>query len=120
MADKKTRSTLETIFASGNIPTEDNFADLFASGFNQLDDGVQKAADIPLKILAPPASDNKKDLILFYEDFQQNAVANIRLDGGKLALGRAGQSDLLIDQQGVAICLDQRTGGSIQCTFKDL
>jgi hypothetical protein len=101
MADKKTRTNLENHFASGKIPTESNFAELIASGINQIDDGLQKAAETPLSIRTRAPSDVPRDMILLFEDFQQPIpLWRIRLRSGSLELSGGGNADFLIDKNG--------------------
>lgn len=101
MADKKTRTTLENQFASGKIPTESNFAELIASGINQIDDGLQKAADTPLSIRTTAAADAPKDMVLLFGDFQQpDPLWRIRMRSGSLEISRGANADFLIDNNG--------------------
>lgn len=105
MADKKTRADLEIVFSSGKIPTQSNFADFIATGINQKDDGLQKAGDTPLKIQAPITveTDAKtpKDLILFYEKFEDDAAKwKMSSRSGGLEIGRGAQPDFIIDANG--------------------
>ena len=43
MAEKRTRLELRHLFAAGNIPSAEDFADIFASSLNQVDDGVNSS-----------------------------------------------------------------------------
>ena len=105
MADKKARLDLETLFSSGKIPTQSDFADLIASGVNQKDDGLQKARDTPLKIQAPVTAETDaktpKELILFYEKIEDAAAKwKMSIRSGGLEISRGTQSDFLIDANG--------------------
>lgn len=101
MADKRTRLTLQRLFAAGRIPLEEDFADLFASSLNQLDDGIRKEADQALK-LKIPATVGPKEILLLYEDFDTNPLwkMQIRNTGLEISRGSATQPDLFIDSNG--------------------
>ncbi len=101
MADKRTRLTLQRLFAAGRIPLEEDFADLFASSLNQLDDGIRKEADQALK-LKIPANAGPKEILLLYEDFNTDPLwkMQIRNTGLEISRGSATQPDLFIGSNG--------------------
>ena len=80
-ASKKTpRKTLESFFKAGEIPLEENFADLIASGLNQVDDGIEKSISDPLKIQS--GQDDPQEVLRFYTDLKGDSKWTISLKNG--------------------------------------
>lgn len=104
MADKKTRAELSKRFATYKIPTEDDFQDLFASAFNQLDDGIRKHADEPLEIKLPATGGPgaPKEVLRLYEDFDADPLWKMQVRNGKLEISRGSLTspDLFIEYNG--------------------
>lgn len=102
MANKTTRENLEAKFAAGQIPTFADFADIFASSLNQLDDEIRKEADQPLKLKIPATAD-PKEVLLLYEDLETGAPLwkmQVKDEGLEISRGSSSGTDLIIDTEG--------------------
>lgn len=64
------RNNLESFFKAGEIPREENFADLIASGINQKDDGLSKSLIDPLMLQAGQGGANsaQEEVLRLYSD----------------------------------------------------
>jgi len=107
MSTIRTRQELQQRFTTGSTPTQTDFEDLFATCFNQSDDGVKKGIDTGLQVQAAVngSQPDLKDLLLFYEDFgiaDPDWSLRLRSEGTNwgIELGRVGNSDFLISNGG--------------------
>lgn len=104
MSNKITRSDLQAKFAAGSIPTFEDFADIFASSLNQLDDEIRKEADQGLKLKIPVESSPgaPREVLLLYEDFAAESLWKVQVRGGALEIGRGNLpvGDIAIDSSG--------------------
>jgi hypothetical protein len=74
------RTTLKGFFTKGAIPSQENFADLIDSAMNQIDDGISKLPNDPLRI---NASGQGETVLNFYEKTtDSNPVWALSLNSG--------------------------------------
>lgn len=82
LPNTKQRAYLKTRFAYGEIPTQQDFADLIEAGTNQLDDGLAKAGSGPLCIQAgsDPNQPDQPVLSLFSNFKDPSPLCVLRLN----------------------------------------